>query len=228
MDNPITTLQIDASTRLSGKVVGEPPTRVFGRCTLNSVEIGAFSYLSPGCALHRSRIGRYSSIGDGVQILSAHPADGLTTSPFPYQTLFRPPFDLPPRTHFESLAETVIGNDVWIGSGVRLKSGVCVGDGAIIGAGSVVTKDVAPYSIVGGVPARLIRYRFPQETIDRLVALSWWQYDIVSLALSWDSLEATLDDLTRRIASGDIDPYQPGRYVIFRDEANIRAKRLDP
>lgn len=227
MDNPTTTLQIDNSVHLSRRVISEPPTRVFWGCTLNSVEIGAFSYLSPGCTFHRSRIGRYSSIGDGVQILSAHPADGLTTSPFPYQTLFRAPFDAPPRMHFESLAETVIGNDVWIGSGARLRSGVTIGDGAIIGAGSVVTKDVAPYSIVGGVPARLIRNRFPQETIDRLVALAWWQYDIVSLDLSWDNLEATLDDLTRRIASGAITPYQPRRYAIFRDEANIRAKRLD-
>lgn len=227
MINLMTTLHIDGSCRLIGRVVTEPPARVFGNCTLNSSELGAFSYLSPSCVMHHTRIGRYSSIGDNVQVLSAHPVDGLTTSPFPYQTFFRAPFDAAPRIQFNNLPETTIGSDVWIGSGVRLKSGITIGNGAIIGAGSVVTKDVAPYAIVGGVPARFIRHRFAEETIEKLIALAWWQYDVVRLDLRWDSFEATVDDLTARIESGDLTPYTPERYVVFRDGDKIRAQRLE-
>lgn len=228
MTKLMTTLQIDGSSQLSGRLVVEPPVRVFSKCTLNAVEIGAFSYLAPGCLLHRVRIGRYCSIGDGVQVLSAHPTGGLTTSPFPYQTLFRSPFDAAPRIRFDNLSETTIGNDVWIGSGVKLRSGVTIGDGAIVGAGSVVTKDIAPYSIVGGVAARFIRHRFAKAMIGRLTALAWWRYDLISLDLRWGDLETTIDDLEQRIASGTLSLYAPERYVVFRDEAQIRAKRLDP
>ena len=98
VDNPIATLQIDGSPCLGGLVVSEPPIPVFGKCTLNTVELGAFSHLAPSCTLHRVRVARYSSIGDGVKVLSAHPAEGLTTSPFPYQALSVSLSTLPPPT----------------------------------------------------------------------------------------------------------------------------------
>ena len=71
-----------------------------------------------------------------------------------------------------------IGNDVWIGQGVSIKSGITIGDGAVIGAGAVVTKNVEPYAIVGGVPSRLIRYRFSKEQIEALLEIKWWNRSI--------------------------------------------------
>jgi len=71
----------------------------------------------------------------------------------------------------------VIGNDVWIGSGVIIMDGIRIGDGAIVASGAVVTKDVAPYTIIGGVPAKVIKSRFPPETVEALMRIKWWNWD---------------------------------------------------
>jgi carbonic anhydrase/acetyltransferase-like protein (isoleucine patch superfamily) len=81
------------------------------------------------------------------------------------------------RTYFEEYRQTIIGNDVWIGARAILIDGITVGDGAVIGAGAVVTKDVPPYAIVGGVPAKIIKYRFEPEVIEFLLASQWWNKD---------------------------------------------------
>jgi acetyltransferase-like isoleucine patch superfamily enzyme len=121
------------------------------------------------------KIGNYCSIADGVGILldSAHRPDWITTYPFSYVfEEFRNTFGVP-----ISKGNVNIGNDVWIGKNALILSGVTIGDGAVIGAGSVVTKDVEPYAIVAGNPARLIRKRFDQETINELLKIKWWQWD---------------------------------------------------
>lgn len=83
---------------------------------------------------------------------------------------------------------TTIGNDVWIGWGVLIKGGVTIGNGAVIGARSVVTKDVPPYAVVAGVPAKVIKYRFEQEKIDLLQQLQWWDWDIDQIYENLDRL----------------------------------------
>ena len=88
---------------------------------------------------------------------------------------------------------TTIGNDVWIGHRAFIRAGVSIGDGAIVAAGAVVSKDVEPYSIVGGVPAKHIRYRFDQATIKRLLATQWWRYNLYDFDISVDDVSASLE-----------------------------------
>lgn len=103
-----------------------------------------------------------------------HRADWITT--YPFNALFGEGAHI--TGHPSSKGDIVVGNDVWIGYQSCILSGVTIGNGAIIGAKSVVTKDVPPYAIVAGNPAKFIRYRFPQETIDKLEHLAWWDWDI--------------------------------------------------
>jgi acetyltransferase-like isoleucine patch superfamily enzyme len=123
----------------------------------------------------RVAIGSFVSIASDVEIFTGgeHRIDWVTTYPL------RIVFGLPGAYtdgHPASKGDVVIGNDVWIGSGVRIMSGVTVGDGAVIAAGALVTNDVRPYAVVGGVPAREVRRRFSDDDIDALLAIRWWDW----------------------------------------------------
>lgn len=219
-------LSLDTTLSVTGPVDLEEPFRLFSNIYLSHFRGGAFSYCAPHCALVQVTVGRYCSIGAQATILSMHPTQALTTSPFPYQRLFDPPFDLPPKMAFDPLGDTVIGNDVWIGSGVYIKPGVRIGDGAIIGAGSVVTRDVPPYMIVGGTPAKLIRPRFPEPLIERLLAVAWWQYNIVGLDLPHGEAAATLDHIEALVEKGELRPYVGQRYAIFREGDAVKGRPI--
>lgn len=124
-------------------------------------------------------IGKFCSIACGAKFLfnsANHSLASLSTYPFP---IFYEEWGLNIQdvaAAWDNKGDIVIGNDVWIGYEAVVLAGVTIGDGAVIGARAVVTKDVPPYAVVGGVPARLIRRRFPDDTISALLALRWWDW----------------------------------------------------
>lgn len=150
---------------------------------LYNCQFGYGSYVHRNSVLKNVKVGRFCGIGENVNIrLFEHPTDMVAISP----CFYRKEHTLKTfvnENYFEDLKNdregysVVIGNDVWIGQGVSIKSGITIGDGAVIGTGAVVTKDVEPYAIVGGVPARLIRYRFTPEKIEALLKIRWWDKD---------------------------------------------------
>lgn len=138
-------------------------------------------YHYPECNPERLVIGKFCSIACGAKFLfnsANHTLDSLSTYPFP---IFFEEWDLPPDPAsiagaWDNHGDIVVGNDVWIGYEAVILSGVTIGDGAVIGARAVVTRDVPPYTVVGGVPAKPIRKRFDEDTVARLLALRWWDW----------------------------------------------------
>lgn len=153
------------------------------RVVINAdVDIGDFTYINRDSIVFSGRIGRYCSIGHCVHIGGEeHPVQFLSTSPFTYgqQSHFNqkaPAFD-------ELSSPPSIGSDVWLGARATVLQGVNIGDGVVVGADSIVTTDLEPYGIYVGSPLRMIRKRFEEATIDRLLSIRWWDMDVSDLRL---------------------------------------------
>lgn len=148
---------------------------VFPFSRIRNSKIDSYSYLSYFSNLNNVSVGKYCSIAQGVSIgLGFHPTDFISTSPIFYSPRNPLRKSRVKKRTFEDLKPCIIGNDVWIGANVVVLDGVEIGHGSIVGANSVVTKNVKPYSIIGGVPATLIRKRFTDDEIEFLLALEWW------------------------------------------------------
>lgn len=141
-------------------------------------------------------IGKFCSIACGAKFLftsANHKMSSLSTYPFPifYEEWGLDVKDI--RNAWDNKGDIVIGNDVWIGYEAVIMAGVTIGDGAIIGTRAVVTKDVPPYTIVGGVPAKPIRKRFDDATVERLIKLRWWDWEHEKIAQSIAAIQAGKD-----------------------------------
>ena len=148
-------------------------------CYLYNMSLGSYSYLSKGVCVMNTTIGKFCSIAQGVIISGGnHPSKKfVSTSPVFFSPHRQCGVTFSDSTYFREMGQSKIGNDVWIGANAILKDDITIGDGAIIGAGAIVTKDVEPYSIVAGNPAKLIRYRFEPDEIEFLLKFKWWEKD---------------------------------------------------
>ncbi|WP_020154089.1 CatB-related O-acetyltransferase [Caldibacillus debilis] len=148
-------------------------------CKLINVKVGDYSYIANNSHLINCSIGKFCSIGPFVKIgLGKHPVDRFSTSPIFYSTKNPLRINLVSQNTFKEFEEVSIGNDVWIGANAIIMDGVKIGDGAIVAAGAVVTKNVPDYAIVGGVPAKIIKYRFEESIIQKLKTVKWWEMDL--------------------------------------------------
>lgn len=147
-----------------------------GSQVVNS-QLGRYSYCGCDCEINHTDIGSFCSISHRVFIGGAeHPIDWVSTSPVFENTKHSGPVKRFSKFDVPAIKRTVIGSDVWIGYGATIKQGVHIGHGAVIGSNALVTKDVPPYAVVGGVPAKLIKYRFDEETIVALLKSEWWKW----------------------------------------------------
>ena len=157
-------------------------------------------------------VGNYCSIGDNSKFYLGgnHRYDWVTTYPFHIKYLHNNIFDSLENEidgYPLSNGDIVIGNDVWFGENVTVMSGVKIGDGAVIGTNSTVVKHVEPYSIVGGHPAKHIKYRFSPETIEKLLDIQWWNFD-----------DEYINDLAPLLCSPNIEEFIKKCYSIIQNE----------
>ena len=161
---------------------------IYDFVVLCNSSLSDFTYIANNSNIWNTSIGKFCSIGSNVKCgMPSHPSSIFaSTHPIFYSTLKQSQITFADKNYYIEENKTIIGNDVWIGSNVIITGGLTIGDGAIIASGAVVTKDIPPYTIVGGVPAKVIRDRFEKNEIDFLLKFRWWNLEINFLKKNFD------------------------------------------
>ena len=170
-------LRIGYLSDLNRVTVGEYCT-IYDCISINDSTLGNYVYIGPGTKIRNASIGNFCSIGANIQIgLGMHPTDYISTFPAFFSSRKQCQITFSEKDYFAEIGKVIIGNDVWIGNNAIIMYNLIIGDGAVIGAGAIVTKDVEPYTIVAGVPAKAIKMRFSKEQIETLLRIKWWEKD---------------------------------------------------
>lgn len=153
---------------------------IYDNVFIKNVSLGSYTYISNNSKVSNTEIGKFSCVGPEVLIgLGVHPAkDFVSNHPIFYSSLKQSQITFSEINVFNEFPNTKVGHDVWIGARAIIIDGVKIGDGVIVGAGAIVTKDIPDYAIVGGIPAKILRYRFEPKEIEFLQKYKWWDKDI--------------------------------------------------
>lgn len=171
-------ISVNFGNQIGERVKLDKPYRLY------NVTIGDYTYIAVNSRVSLTSIGKFCSIGPYFLCgWGIHPVNGISTSPTFYSSTAYNGFSLSTTDKIEERKQIKIGNDVFIGANVTILDGVIISDGAIVAAGATVTKNVPPYAIVAGVPAKIIKYRFEEDVIQELLNIKWWDWEQEKLKL---------------------------------------------
>jgi len=233
-----TGLQLSSSIhQIGGKLFYESPARLNNASLIGNCRLGAFTYIGAGSEIRNAEIGRFCSIAANVAIGPAeHPLGWLSSHPFQFDGVRY--FDGSPEwkkfarndLRFRgNSASTVVGNDVWIGRNAIIKQGVRIGDGAVVAGAAFVNQNVPPYAIVGGVPAKVLRFRFNTEIIQRLERVQWWRYELNSelSSINFEDVDSTLTALEDGIERGSLKSFRPSVFLAERKGRDLTLSIIE-